>query len=149
MAIPSDGLQGFNATEFKDAIHFAMQLGAAPDAAEQIKFHFASTLVYNGSADGREVPFDPTATVTSTTPDPVHVDCAIEYLDVEDQSTGFGLMAPTKIALTLLDEDYTQVKDSIYVTIHGDRYDYRRTEPPQGLFDVGLYVMHFTATNET
>jgi hypothetical protein len=35
------------------------------------------------------------------------------------------------------------------VVAHGDRYNYRRTEPPTGLFDVGLYVMHFTAQSET
>lgn len=149
MAIPTAGNQGFSSAQFKDAIHLAMQMGAAPDPADQVKFHFPSQLVFNGSADGQEVPFDPTATVTSTTPTPVHVDCAIEYLDYEDQVTSFGLMAPTRVALTLLDDDYEQVKDCSYVVIGGDRYDYRRTEPPAGLFDVGLYVMHFTARNET
>lgn len=140
---------GFNAGEFRDAIHFAMQMGAALDASEQVTFHFASTLTYNVPADGAAVPFDPNATVTRVTPDPMRVDCAVEYFDMENQPTSFGLMAPSRLAVTLLDVDYEQVKDCSYVVIHGDRYNFRRTEPPSGLFDVGLYTMHFTAENET
>lgn len=140
---------GFNAAEFRDAIHFAMEMGAAPEADEQVTFHFASTLTYNVPADGAHVPFDPSATVTSAAPSPVQVPCAVEYFDAENQPSSFGLMAPSRLSITLLDEDYAQVKHADYVIAHGDRYNYRRTEPPSGLFDVGLYTMHFTAVNET
>lgn len=140
---------GFNAAEFREAIHFAMRMGAAPETDEQVTFHFASTLTYNLPGDGADVPFDPDATVTRTTPTPVRVDCAIEYYDAENQPTNFGLLAPTRLTLTLLDEDYEQVKDAAYVVAHGDRYNYRRTEPPSGLFDVGLYTMHFTSESES
>jgi hypothetical protein len=140
---------GFNAAEFRDAIHLAMNMGAAPDESEQLTFHFESSLTYNVPADGALVPFDPTATVTRVTPTPVRVPCAVEYFDSENQPTAFGLMAPTRIAVTLLDEDYDRIKNAVYVVAHGDVYDYRRTEPPSGLFDVGLYTMHFTARGET
>lgn len=140
---------GFNAAAFRDAIHFAMQMGAPPDAGERVTFHFASQLVYNGSIDGDAVPFDPTVTVTSTEPPTKQVDCAVEYFDSENQPTNFGLLAPSRIAVTLLDVDYAQVKTCSYVVVHGDRYDYRRTEPPSGLFDVGVYTMHFTSNSET
>ena len=101
------------------------------------------------SADGAALPFDPQATVTRTEPTPVKVDCAIEYFDAENQPTNFGMIAPSRISVTLLDEDYDRVKECAYVVVHGDRYNYRRTEPPSGLFDVGVYTMHFTAENET
>lgn len=140
---------GFNAAEFRDAIHFAMQLGAAPDPAEQVTFHFDSQLVYTVPADGADVPFDPNATVTKTTPPPVRVDCAVEYFDAENQPTSFGMLAPTRLSVTVLDEDYRLIQGCSYVVVHGDRYDYRRTEPPSGLFDVGLYTMHFTSRSET
>ena len=140
---------GFNAAEFREAIHFAMSMGAAPDESERITFHFPSTLTYNVPADGAHLPFDPSATITPETPDPVQVDCAVEYFDSENQPTNFGLLAPTRLAITLLDVDYDQVQDCSYVVAHGDRYDYRRTEPPSGLFDVGLYTMHFTARGES
>jgi hypothetical protein len=33
--------------------------------------------------------------------------------------------------------------------IDGDRYNYRRTEPPRGLFDVGVYRVHVLAEDES
>lgn len=140
---------GFDAAGFRSAIKAAMQMGAPPKEGERATFHFPAQLVYNGSMDGDHVPFDPTATVTSTEPPTIRVDCAVEYLDAENQSTAFGLMAPSRIAVTVLDVDYERVKGCSYVVVHGDRYDYRRTEPPNGLFDVGVYTMHFTSQSET
>lgn len=140
---------GFNATGFRDAIHFAMALGAPPDVGERATFHFPKTLVYNTPIDGNSTPFDPTATVTATEPPTVQVDCAIEYQDDENQPTNFGLIAPSRITVTLLDEDYEKVRHCAYVVVGGDRYDYRRTEPPSGLFEVGVYTMHFTSNSET
>lgn len=139
----------FNSAEFREAIQFAMTMGAAVDVGERATFHFPSQLVYNGAADGADVPFDPQATVTRNTPPPVQVNCAIDYFDADNQATSFGLLAPTRLAITLLDEDYEKVEGCSYVVVHGDRYDYRRTEPPSGLFDVGVYTMHFVAQNET
>ena len=139
----------FNAAEFRDAIAFAMTMGAAVDVGERATFHFPKTLVYNAPADGAQVPFDPAATVTASEPPAIQVNCAIDYFDAENQPTSFGLLSPSRLTITLLDEDYAKVKDSSYVVVHGDRYNYRRTEPPSGLFDVGIYTMHFTAQNET
>lgn len=142
---------GFDAAGFREGIHFAMHMGLPPDPDEQITFFFHPTVTNPGSVvvDGANVPFNPAASLTSTPLDPVKVDCAVEYLDAEGQPTSFGLLAPSRIAVTLLDVDYEQVAGVAYVVAHGDRYNYRRTEPPAGLFDVGLYVMHFTAENET
>ena len=61
----------------------------------------------------------------------------------------FGTVTASRITCTLLDQDYLLVKDTSYVVIAGEKYLYRRTEPPSGLFDVGLYVMHYRAENET
>lgn len=142
---------GFDGAAFRDAIHFAMHMGLPPDAGDQITFYFAATVTNPGSVtiDGAGVPFDPASSLTSVPATPVQVDCAVEYFDAEGQPTNFGLLTPSRIAVTLLDVDYEQVKDATYVRIAGDRYNFRRTVPPQGLFDVGLFVMHFTAENET
>ena len=140
---------GFSAAEFRDNIRFAMEMGAAIDAGERATFHFPAQLVFNVPADGANLPFDPTASVTRSEPPTVQVDCAIEYFDAENQPTNFGMIAPSRLSIMLLDEDYEQVKECAYVVVHGDRYNYRRTEPPTGLFDVGIYTMHFTAENES
>lgn len=141
---------GFDATAFREGILTAMQMGAPPDVNDQALFHFPNLLVYNGSADGANVPFDPAGTVTNHAPDPVRVDCAIEYFDAENQPTGgFGLLAPTRISVTMLDDAYAKVKGCAYVVIAGDRYDYRRTEPPVGLFDVGIWTIHFVSPSDS
>ena len=147
----ADTSPDFNAAEFREGIRLAMVMGEPPITDEQVLFHFEPQLVYvgGGKVDADGVPFDPNATVQRVTPPAVHVHCAIEYVDVESVPTNVGYIAPTKIKITLLDEDYEKVKNTTHVTIAGDVYRYRRTEPPTGLFDVGLYALHFQSENET
>jgi hypothetical protein len=140
---------GFDAAGFREGILTAMTLGAPPDVNDQALFHFPNQLVYNAVIDGDNVPFDPAATVTNVTPAPVRIDCAIEYFDAENQPSGFGLLAPTRIAVTMLDDAYAKVAGCGYVVIAGDRYDYRRTEPPVGLFDVAVWTMHFVSPSDS
>ena len=150
MAIPSSGNPGFNGAEFRNAIRFVYDMAAAPVDEERLTFYFASQLVYNTGVDGENVPFDPTATVTRIVPPPVrNVPCGITYRDRQGEEIVFGTVTATRLAVTLLDEDYERVKGCDYVVIGGDKYIYKRTEPPSGLFDVGLYTMHFTAESET
>jgi hypothetical protein len=140
---------GFDSGAFRSSIRFVFNMAASPATDEQVAFYFPSQLVYNKSVDTEDVPFDPAATVTSVPSAPVKVPCAVEYVDTEGNIGTFGIVTPSRIAITLLDEDYAKIKGATYVVIAGDRYNYRRTEPPSGLFDVGLYVLHFTAENET
>lgn len=141
----------FDAVAFRAGIKLAMVMGEAPVDDDQVLFHFESQLVYTGTGkiDADNVPFDPSATVQRVTPTPIHVPCAVEYVDVESVPTNFGFVAAAKLRITLLDEEYQKVKDSTYVTVGGDVYRYRRTEPPSGLFDVGLFTLHYVAENET
>jgi hypothetical protein len=139
----------FNPTAFRDGLRFAFNMAAAPIPDEQVIFHFPANLVYVGNVDASGVPFDPNTTVQPIEPPTVKVPCAVEYDDTESVTTNFGWIAPARVRITLLDEEYQKVKGCSYVTIAGDKYNYRRTEPPSGLFDVGLYTMHFTAENET
>jgi hypothetical protein len=140
---------GFDPRAFRSGIRFVFDMAASPTADEQVAFYFPATLVYNRTVDTEDVPFDPAATVTSTPTAPIKVPCALEYVDSEGSSGPFGVITPTRVTTTLLDEDYEQVKGATYIVIAGDRYNYRRTEPPSGLFDVGLYVMHWAAVDET
>lgn len=139
---------GFNAGEFRSAIQFVYNMAAPPIPAEQATFYGPSTLVYTGSVDDDELPFNPATTVVRTPATGVKVPCGIEYLDVDGQPVVFGTVTPSKVVTTLLDEDYVKVKGSAYVVIAGEKYLYRRTEPPSGLFDVGLYALHWVAENE-
>jgi hypothetical protein len=52
--------------------------------------------------------------------------------------------------VTVLDVDYVTGQGAAPTSWYaGDRYDYRRTEPPSGMFEVGVYTMHFTSNSET
>lgn len=139
---------GFSASEFRAAIRFVYDMAAVPFVDDQATFYGDSTLVYTGVVDDENTPFDPTSTVVRQAAVGVKVPCGIEYFDNEGQPIVFGTVTPSRVAITLLDEDYATVSASAYVVIGGDKYLFRRTEPPSGLFDVGLYTMHFTAENE-
>lgn len=140
---------GFSAGEFRSAIRFVYEMAAAPLEAEQATFYGESTLVYAGSVDDDAIGFNPASTVVRQPAVGVRVPCGIEYFDSQGETVVFGTIAPSRVVITLLDQEYVLVKDSAYVVLGGDKYLYRRTEPPTGLFDVGLYAMTFVAENET
>lgn len=140
---------GGGSKAFRTGIRFVYNMAAPPLTDEQATFYFPSTLVYNSPVDGDNVPFDPNATVTRTVPDPVRVPCGVEFKDASGNVIPFGEMIPAKVAITLLDEDYTKVSGASYVAVRGVKYDYTHTDPPSGLFDVGLYTMNFEAESVT
>lgn len=129
-----------------------MEMGAAPETERQAFFIFPSQLVFVDSGDEDApvdqdgVPFDPDVPVRRETPDPVNVPCAIEYYDDQGQQIGeFGSVAPSRVKVLLLDEEFSQVDGCEKVVIDGDTYWYRRTQPPMGLFDVGIFEVWFHA----
>lgn len=136
---------GFNGKNFRSKIRFVYDMAAPPIAEERATFCFPAQLVYNTPVDGQDVPFDPAATVTRTVPPPVQVPCGVEFQDAYGNVINFGLAIPAKAVITLLDEDYAKVKDCSYVVLRGEKYNYSHSEFPSGLFDVGLYTLHFNA----
>lgn len=143
---------GFNAKAFRDGLHFVMNMGAPTEVNDQATFYFPTQLVYQAGestdVDAEGVPFDPDIPVTRVTPAGIKVPCAVEYSDANGQATDFGLITPTKAAITFLDEDYEKVEGCSYVLLGGEKFVYRHTEFPSALFDVGLYTMHFAAEND-
>lgn len=136
-------LPGFPSDAFRNGIRFAMDMGAPPIEGERATFYFEPQLVYNRPVDDDDVPFDPTSTVVRETPDPLQVTCAVEYFDAQGNPSSFGLIVPSRATILLLDEEYQQVKLAIGVLLRGEKFIYKSTEMPLGLFDVGIYQMHF------
>jgi hypothetical protein len=138
----------FNADKFRTAIRFAMTLGAPPATGDQLTFHWNPTTATGAAKDGEGVPFDPAAIITRTSRPSVSRPCAVEFVDAADEPTAFGMVIPSKVKVTLLDEDYDAVKDADFVVITGDKY-LRSHEPPSvGLFDVGVHQVIYVAENE-
>lgn len=139
---------GFNAADFRKNIRFVYDMAAPNLEGEQATFFMPSQLVYNVPTDEDDVPFSPTALpVTPVPPQPIQVSCGVEYYDSQGNIIDFGISVPSRAAITLLDEDYEIVKGCAFVVLRGERFNYRSTRFPQGLFDVDLYTMNFEAEN--
>jgi hypothetical protein len=139
---------GFNPRKFRDGIRFAYDMGAPPLPSEQAIFFKPSQLVYDSAVDADDVPFDPQdLPVRREQPVPIRVPCAVEYFDAQGQIMEFGMAVPARAVITLLDEDYVKIKGCAYVMLRGEKFNYASTTFPNGLFDVGLYTLSFTAEN--
>lgn len=142
-------ISGFDAEDFRNNIRIAMTVGLPPDTSDQPLFVFPSAVANTEPADDEDVPFDSAARPTVTTPTSKQVPCAIEYVDAAGKVENFGVIVPSKVMLTLLDEDYEQIKGFSYVVIGGDRFYYSKTETPLGLDSVGIWIVHATAEDDT
>jgi len=140
--------QPFNADKFRAAIRFTFHMAADVQSGGPW-FHFADELTNVTPAAGDHVPFNPNVAAAVVSRPAVQVVCGVAFVDVNARPTPFGLMAATDLKITLLDQEWELVKDCVAVTLGGDTYEYRRTEPPGGLFDVGVYAMIFVAVSET
>lgn len=141
-------IQGFRADQVRAGLRLAMQVGLPIAGADQPTFVFKQTVTGTQNLDAEGVPFNPSYTPTKSALVTKKVPCAIKYVDRETNLTGFGALAPTRVVLTLLDDDYAQVKGFQYVIIGGTRFFYRHTETPKGLVTVGLYEVHCEAEDE-
>lgn len=140
----------FDAGAFRDGILLAMRMGMPVDTTDQPTFHFPPVRTHTAD-HGTGLPFDPAVAFSEDVPTPVAVDCAVAFFSGagEGEATAMGHLHPSRVEVTLMQEEYDQVVGASSVVIGGDVYRYRFTEPPVGLFDVGVYVMHFTAEDES
>lgn len=141
---------GFDATEVRAGLRLAMRVGLPPLTEDQPAFYLPQSFdpVPNEALDQEGVPFDPTYRPTKTARVIKHVPCAIEYHDGQGKLEAFGVIQPTKVVLTLLDQDYAQVEGFDFVVIGGTKYFRRHTETPKGLVTVGLFKVHCESEDE-
>lgn len=143
-------IEGFDADAFRDGIWTAMAVGLPPELEDQPAFVTPAPVVDTGDErDSDGVAFDPSKQRTKIGPDTVtQVPAAIEYFDADGTVGTFGLTTPSKVILTLMDEDYEAVKGFSYVVIGGNKYLYRKTEPPLGMVDVAIWRVHCSTDDE-
>lgn len=149
----------FDNDGFRNAIRFAMQMGTNPDPDRRPKFvQRSSTRTYwkNGTQLGQEPrldrdgkPLDPEVEIRRPVDQFIEVDCAIEVTRADAEELPVGTFQPTKVVVTLLDQQYVQVKDCREMVYNGDRYVFGYEPESNGLFDVGVYTMIFYAKDET
>lgn len=142
-------IPGFDADEFRAGIRLAMTVGLPPLEADQPLFVFPRQVVNTAPADQDGVPFDPDARPVAAIPVSVRVSCAVEYDDTTGRVENMGVITPSVVKLTLLDEEYAQIRGFEYVVIAGDKYLYRLTEPPVGMDTVAVWTVHCVAEDDT
>lgn len=143
-------ITGFPANDVRNGLRTAFRVGMPPLEAEQPTFFMPRTVTNTEPADANNVPFDPAVQPTRGAPTSHKVPCAIEYIygDGKVESYGVVISKPSKVVLTLLDEDYATVKGFSYVVISGLRYWFKRTENTKGLVSVGLHKVHCVSEDE-
>lgn len=142
-------LPGFDAEDFRTNIRLAMTVGLPPVVSDQPTFVFPGAITNTDPADEEDVPFDSAARPTVAASVSKQVPCAVEYVDAAGKVENFGVLAPSKVMLTLLDEDYEQIRGFTYVVIGGDRFYYDKTETPLGLDSVGIWIVHANAEDDS
>jgi hypothetical protein len=139
--------KGFNAARVREGLLIAMNFGLPPEDADQPTFWFPATATITASVDDENVPFDPTVRPTYRRAS-VTVPCAVEYVDAEGKIENFGVLVRAKVKITLLGDEYEEVRGFEFVTIGGQRYMYKRTEAPLGLGSIPVWTVHCESEDE-
>jgi hypothetical protein len=157
----------FDNEGFRDAIHFAMQMGFNPDPDKRAVFikkattkqYFKNSVLLDPAdvrtdRDGK--PLDPEVELirgadeeirSGTGADEVNVAIEVDRADAEELPV--GNFRPTKVVITALDVDYVKIKDCRELVYNGDRYLFGYEPESNGLFSVGVYTMIFYGKDES
>ena len=162
MGIPDPSLgfsSAFDSSLFNNAIRFAMQMGAPLQEELRPTFVFASAgvsywrgedEVLNPRVDRDGSPLDPEIEERQVPPRRIQVDCAVEVeRGALAGETPVGNFQQTRLVVTLLEEQYAQVKGCASCEYNGDNYLYAFEPDNFGLFDAGVHTLIFNAEDET
>lgn len=163
MANPSASLgipYNFDGEGFRNAIRFAMQMGTPVDPDRRpifIKPPIVATTYWKNDVelvdaprlDGDGIPLDPNVEVREGADVQVSVDCAIEVERADAEEGPVGMFVPTKLVVTLLDDQYAEVDGAREMLYNGDRYLFGYEPENNGLFDVGVHTMVFYPQDES
>ncbi len=141
---------GFNATEFREAIRFAMNMGLPQDELQRVTFRWLEQKDFN-IEDSEGLPYDFTSspTITAAQQD-VLVDAAVEFLGTSSiNGTSIGGFNIPRAIVTLLDEDYDLVEGADEILLGENIYTIDFVAPPMGLFEVTVWQIYCSALDES
>lgn len=140
---------GFDRASILAGLRKAMEFGEPTRGEDRATFYKVVTTTGTGVEpyDEDYVPFDP-AVERTVKPTAIQVPCGVEYVDKPDQTETFGTVQSSHVKLTLLDDDYQQVKGFAYVALGGIKYDYDKTEPPEALGSLDIWTVHVVSEDE-
>ena len=143
-------IPNFDASAVRAGLRLAMQVGMPVITDDQPTFFKPAAVTGDGAhiLDQGGTPFDPSYRPTVARPVGIKVPCSMDYKDAAGNLVAMGSVSATGMVLTLLDEDYVKVKGFSYCVVAGVKYNYQRTDKPQGLVSVGIYTVHVLADDE-
>ena len=118
-------LGSFDADGFRSNIVATMVMGLPVEDELKPTFYFRATLSYPSDTklDGSGKPIDARVRPTVTSPDPVQIPVAIEYVtDTTNDEGMVGTYWSDRAIVTVLDAQYALVEDAIEVDLSGRRY---------------------------
>jgi hypothetical protein len=139
---------GFDPAAIRAGLLKAMVFGKPARESDQALFVIPAATVVDDGEDDEGVSFDPTDRDV-VAPRELRVDCAVEYVDATGSMETAGVITPSKVIITLLDEEYQQVKGFSHVIAGGDTYRYSKTPPPDGLGTMTIWTVICVADDET
>jgi len=165
--VQPDSALGFSADfptqTVRNAFLFAMQLGKPNDVARQVRFVKRSPgrRYFLGDEeqfqpplgdlrldrDGR--PLNPQIRVEQTPDTEIPVDVAIELTEATADELPVGNFRPVKATVTLMAQEYEQIKGSRELKYNNDRYGFGYELDATGLFDLTVHTLIFFALNES
>ena len=151
----------FNRARFEDAVRFAMRMGAPTRPEDRATFHFRTKRVYPSGTrlDQEGKPLNPSVSAEYVRPDPLMLEeVAIEFDQATPDELPVGVRIPTRVTITLLDDEYQAIKEraeegneefAYEVEVGGDRYRIAYRTPPLALFDSGVHQLVCHAMEES
>jgi hypothetical protein len=141
---------GFDQARVIEGLKKAMGFGEPTRPEDKVTFFFNARSTPTGEVDEEGVPFDPNDHSTNTREGETKVvDCVVEYQDRAPQAESFGVYVPARVILTMLDPDWQQVKDFVYVKAGGDIYHRSTVEPPVALGTIDVWSVICLAEGES
>ena len=138
----------FDASAVRAGLRTAMNFGLPTVANDQPTFFMPQTVTSADPLDGEGVPFHPDSATTTSALVKKRATCAVEYVDGDGKIESFGVVNPSKIKLTFLDQDFAPVRGFVYCVVQGQKYWYQRTEPPVALGTIDVYTVHCKSEDE-
>ena len=141
VAVPSDRVRA--------GFRLAMNIGIAEAGVDRPTFVMPDTTTSTGvPVDDDGVPFDAAAPVTVTPGQRIQVPCSFEEIDRAAVSSEFGQIIPTVWEITILDEDYAQVRGFRYVLIGGEPASLERERLQYSLGDVAVHQLRVVTLDD-
>lgn len=141
----------FDADDFRTNIRATMLMGLTAEEADRPKFLFNTTETFAGEVDATGAPFDFTDTPTVSSTASVQVLCALEWASGKNTGTEGRIMGDFEegdLVITVLDEEYEEIKGADKVEVDGTQYEIRFVQPSVGLFNVTVFSLHCTTYNQ-